>query len=155
MRMRSNRIKVERRYDCAEVIHAFPLETRQLFANLVANAIEAVRERGRIVVHVFASRKWSNGGRRGLRIVIADNGPGIRPEFRKSIFEPFFTTKSEKGTGLGLWVVRGIVSKHEGSIRVRSGTKRGRSGTVVSVFLPAEAVGRSASATGASTEAAA
>ncbi|MCI0350600.1 MAG: PAS domain S-box protein [Acidobacteriales bacterium] len=155
MRVKANRIKVERRYDCAEAIHAFPVEMRQLFANLVGNAIEAVGERGRILVHVFAGREWSNGGRRGLRIVIADNGHGIRAEFRNRIFEAFFTTKKEKGTGLGLWVVRGIVSKHEGLIRWRSSTKPGRSGTVFSVFLPAEAAWRAASISGVGTDAAA
>lgn len=56
---------------------------------------------------------------------------------RKRIYEPFFTTKKEKGTGLGLWVVK-IISKHEGSLRLRTRTQPGRSGTVVSVFLPAE-----------------
>jgi PAS domain S-box-containing protein len=137
MRLKSNHIKVERRYESNEEIHIFPGEIRQLFANLLNNAIEAVRERGRIHIHVFASREWRNGGRRGLRVVVGDNGRGIPAEARDRIFEPFFTTKKEKGTGLGLWVVRGIVSKHEGIIRVRSTTRRGRSGTVFSVFLPA------------------
>jgi PAS domain S-box-containing protein len=146
VRMQSNRIKVERRYDCADVIHAFPVEMRQLFANLVSNAIEAVGQRGRIYVHVSASREWRNRGRRGFRVVIADNGPGIRPEVRNRIFEPFFTTKNEKGTGLGLWVVRGILTKHEGLIRVRSSTRPGQSGTVFSVFLPTEAAWRAAPA---------
>jgi two-component system, chemotaxis family, CheB/CheR fusion protein len=142
MRLQSNRIKVERRYDCADVVHAFPVEMRQLFANLVANAIEAVGQRGRLYVHVSASREWRNGGRRGLRIVIADNGHGIPDEVRNRIFEPFFTTKNEKGAGLGLWVVRGILTKHEGLIRVRSSTRPGQSGTVFSVFLPTETAWR-------------
>jgi PAS domain S-box-containing protein len=155
MRIKSNRIKVERRYDCAEAVQAFPVEMRQLFANLVGNAIEAVGERGRICVHVFASRTWSNGGRRGLRVVIADNGHGILPEFRKRIFEPFFTTKEAKGTGLGLWVVRGIVQQHEGLIRVRSSSEPGGTGTIFSVFLPAEAAWRAASMKTVGTDAAA
>ena len=145
MRLKSNRIRLERRYDCGEAVQAFPVEMRQLFANLIGNAIEAVGDRGRITIHVFASCEWRNGGRRGLRVVIADNGPGIGPEFRKRIFEPFFTTKEEKGTGLGLWVVRGIVNQHEGRMAVRSSTRRGNSGTVFSVFLPAEAPWKPAS----------
>ncbi len=72
--------------------------------------------------------------------MVADNGPGISRELRSRIFEPFFTTKAEKGTGLGLWVVRGIVAKHGGSIRMRSSTRPGRTGTLFSVFLPALAV---------------
>jgi signal transduction histidine kinase len=71
-----------------------------------------------------------------VRIVVADNGPGIKRDVQKRIFEPFFTTKAEKGTGLGLWVVKAVVTRHEGTIRMRSSTAEGRSGTVFSVFLP-------------------
>ena len=74
-----------------------------------------------------------------MRVVVADNGPGISREMQPQIFEPFFTTKASKGTGLGLWVVRGIVAKHKGRIRLRSRTTPGKSGTVFSVFLPANA----------------
>ncbi len=74
----------------------------------------------------------------GARAVIADTGSGISPDNRERIFEPFFTTKGENGTGLGLWISSGIVLKHGGSIRVRSSTRSGHSGTVFNVFLPAE-----------------
>jgi signal transduction histidine kinase len=66
--------------------------------------------------------------------------PGIPPEHLEKIFEPFFTTKVDIGTGLGLWVSRGIVQKHHGSMRVRSSTTSGRSGTVFSIFLPSEGI---------------
>jgi PAS domain S-box-containing protein len=138
MQARSNKIKVERAYESTEEIQGFPGELRQLFANLLSNAIEAVGEHGHIYIRVSNSREWHNGGRRGLRVLIADDGPGIRSEIRKRLFEPFFTTKTEKGNGLGLWVARGIVAKHQGSIRLRSRTGPERSGTVFSVFLPAE-----------------
>lgn len=69
-------------------------------------------------------------------MTIADSGLGIPKEVFKSIFDPFFTTKEQKGTGLGLWVVRGIVAKHEASIRVRSSVRTGKTGTVVSVLWP-------------------
>jgi signal transduction histidine kinase len=68
-----------------------------------------------------------------VRILIADTGAGISPEMRKSIFEPFVTTKGEKGTGLGLWIVRGIVNNHGGKIDIRS--KPGW-GTVFKIELP-------------------
>jgi signal transduction histidine kinase len=58
---------------------------------------------------------------------------------RSRIFEPFFTTKKEVGTGLGLWVSKGIVERHGGNIRLRSRTIPGRSGTVFSIFLPSKA----------------
>jgi signal transduction histidine kinase len=71
-----------------------------------------------------------------VRITIADNGGGIPQSELPRIFEPFYSTKGDAGTGLGLWLSHGIVQKHEGSIRVRSRTTTGSSGTVFSVFLP-------------------
>lgn len=136
MRMRANQIKMERRYDFEGEIYGFPVELRQLFANLISNAIEAIGSKGQIVIHVAPWRVASNPERAGVRVVIADNGPGIKRDLHKRIFEPFFTTKAEKGTGLGLWVVKAVVTRHEGSIRMRSSTAEGRSGTVFSVFLP-------------------
>jgi signal transduction histidine kinase len=136
MRMRSNKIKMERRYEFAGDVNGFPVELRQLAANLVSNAIEAVGHKGRIYIHLRPWREMATPERLGVRMVIADDGPGIKPELRKWIFEPFFTTKAEKGTGLGLWVVKGIVAKHQGSIRMRSRTAPGCSGTLFSVFLP-------------------
>jgi signal transduction histidine kinase len=70
-----------------------------------------------------------------VRLTIADTGSGITPENLKRIFEPFFTTKQSVGTGLGLWVTKELVKKHEGSIRVRSRIGRG---TVFSIWLPSE-----------------
>ena len=139
MRMRSNRITLERRYENAGEVRGFAVELSQLFANLIGNAIEAVGDRGRIYVHVAPHRELHHAQREGVRVVIGDNGSGIKAELRSRIFEPFFTTKAAKGTGLGLWVVRGIVAKHEGTIRMRSSTTRGHSGTVFSIFLPLQA----------------
>jgi two-component system CheB/CheR fusion protein len=134
----SNRISVARRYEAGVAVCAFTEEIRQVFANIIRNAIEAVPEGGIITIHVFASHESNVGRRSGARAVIADTGPGISPENRERIFEPFFTTKGENGTGLGLWISSGIVLKHGGSIRVRSSTRRGHSGTVFSIFLPSE-----------------
>jgi signal transduction histidine kinase len=78
-------------------------------------------------------RKIRTTGERGLCFIVADTGTGIKPENRFRIFEPFFSTKGENGTGLGLWVTKGIVAKHRGTIRVRS---RDGEGTVFSMFLP-------------------
>ncbi len=137
-RLRSTGVKVTRQYETADEIHAFPGVLRQVFSNLIINAIESVGNGGRIRVHTFASTDWADPARRGVHVVIADDGTGIAADTRSRIFEPFFTTKGERGTGLGLWVSRGIVQKHGGQIRFRSSTRTGRSGTVFSVFLPAQ-----------------
>ncbi len=129
-------IKLNREYGDCKTISAFAGELRQVFSNLILNAIESVDRGGTVRLHVSASPDDAKGKRRGIHAVIADNGPGISAEHRKKIFEPFFTTKGEKGTGLGLWVSHGIVEKHGGEIRFRSCITTGRSGTVFSVFLP-------------------
>ncbi len=134
--IRSNGISVVKRYEADVTIDAFSVEIRQVFANFVRNAIEAVSPGGTVLLHVYASREWNGGGRAGVRAVVADNGAGIAPRNREKIFEPFFTTKGENGTGLGLWVSSGIILKHGGYIRFRSSTRAGHSGTVFSVFLP-------------------
>ncbi len=116
---------------------AVPGELRQLFANLLSNSIDAVPMDGTIRVRVTQAREFADSGPLGARVTIADSGPGIDPAHRPRIFEPFFTTKKEVGTGLGLWVSKGIVERHGGRIRLRSRVTPGRSGTVFSVFLPA------------------
>ncbi len=129
-------VRVVKRYENTEAVRVFPGEIRQVFSNLLGNAIDAVGQGGVISVHVFPSHEWGMSRRAGTRVVIADNGGGIPPEAREKIFEPFFTTKAEKGTGLGLWVSQGIIQKHEGSIRMRTSTVPGHTGTSFSIFLP-------------------
>ena len=118
----------------AATIHGFAGELRQLFVNLIVNGLEAGARRIRI--RTSRGRDWSQRARRGVRILVADDGAGISSATAARIFEPFFTTKEEKGTGLGLWVSRGIVQKHEGTISMRTSTQPGKSGTVFSIFLP-------------------
>jgi two-component system CheB/CheR fusion protein len=134
--IRSGKVIVEKRYDSEDVMHGYPSEITQVFSNLVGNALEALSPEGKLKLHVLASRDWRNPTRRGVRVFIADSGPGVSRENRRRMFEPFFTTKGEKGTGLGLWVTSGIVDKHGGWIRVRSSTRPGRSGTCFAVFFP-------------------
>ena len=75
-----------------------------------------------------------NEGAHGwIRITIGDTGSGIPKEMLGTIFEPFVTTKGEKGTGLGLWIVRGIINNHGGKISVRS---RQGNGTVFKIEIP-------------------
>jgi two-component system NtrC family sensor kinase len=136
-RFESGAITVVRKYRFDQPVQGFSGELRQVFSNLLINAIEAVKQEGRIVLHVSPWREWSRAGELcGVRVAIADNGPGRSKERRSHIFEPFFTTKGEKGTGLGLWVSHGIVRKHGGMIRMRSRSEGERTGTCFTVYLP-------------------
>jgi signal transduction histidine kinase len=135
-RIEENDVQIETRFRYSGTIEAVEGELRQVFSNLVANAVDAVGNGGRVVLDVSAGRDWRNPRRRGVRVVVADNGAGIRPEHRKDIFEPFFTTKGSRGTGLGLCIARQIIEKHGGDISLRSSILNGRSGTVFSIFLP-------------------
>ncbi len=139
-RLQNARIKVETRFRADAFIRGFPGEIRQVFSNLIVNSIEAVGENGRLCIDARRSRDWSNPAVTGVRVTIADNGPGIPDSARRHICEPFFTTKGERGTGLGLWVSDGIVRKHGGAMRIRSSTSERRHGTVFSVFFPVEPV---------------
>lgn len=135
-KIRNAEVEVVRDYRPVGVIEAFQGEIRQILSNLLANAIDAIGKRGKISIRISRGRTWIARGQRGVRITVGDNGPGIPEENRKHLFEPFFTTKGAKGTGLGLWVTRGMVEKHSGTVRMRSSVRAGSSGTVFSIFLP-------------------
>ena len=112
-------------------------EIRQVLNNLIRNAIDAMSGGGRLAVRLRPAR--DGAGRQGVRITIADSGEGISPEIMSHLFEPFYTTKDATGTGLGLWVSKGIIDKHDGAVAVR--TRRagaGPGGTVFSIWLPVE-----------------
>jgi PAS domain S-box-containing protein len=136
--IRQNHIVVQKRFETDRSVRGFPGELRQVFSNLVGNAIEATPGGGHLVLHTRESSMASDRSRRGIRITVLDSGSGIPAGVRKNLFAPFYTTKGEKGTGLGLWISRGIVEKHEGTIHVASTSRNGRSGTAFSVFLPYE-----------------
>jgi PAS domain S-box-containing protein len=134
-KLEGKRIRVTRRYRNSSSISGYSGELRQLLANLLVNAVDAMAEGGSLHVRVAASRQWADG-RQGIRITVADNGSGVPRENLRRIFEPFYSTKKDTGTGLGLWVSRGIVQKHGGLIRVRSRSEGQATGTVFIVFLP-------------------
>lgn len=111
----------------------FPGELRQVIANLFGNAIDATPARGTITLRL---RRRTLKGVRGASFTVMDTGSGIPQEIRDQIFEPFFTTKEQRGSGLGLWLIKTIVSKHQGRLRFRTSTTPGRSGTCFNLFLP-------------------
>ncbi len=136
-------IQVEKRLAAHTPLNCFDSEIRQVLNNLIANAIDAMHEGGRLLVRSREATHWSTG-HKGLMLTVADTGSGIRPEHRRKIFEPFFTTKGASGTGLGLWVSQEIAQRHGGELRVRSSQRNRKngtraSGTVFTLFLPFEA----------------
>ena len=135
-KLSAKKIHVEKRYAETAEIRGFPGELRQVFSNLIANAIDAMPDHGHLHLRVERSHQWRNGSAPGVRITIADDGHGIDPQYASRVFEPFFTTKPDSGTGLGLWLSYNIVQKHGGKIRLRSRTSPGKSGTVFTIFLP-------------------
>jgi two-component system CheB/CheR fusion protein len=134
-KLQQNNITIDKRTQENVEILGFPGELRQLFSNLILNAMESMKDGGKLRVRVARTHEWSGEQRAGVRVTVADTGSGIAPLALPHIFEPFFTTKKENGTGLGLWLAYGIVQKHSGWIRVASRTSAG-SGTVFVVFLP-------------------
>jgi signal transduction histidine kinase len=109
-------------------------EIRQVMNNLLRNSLDAMGAGGRLMVRSHPQMDLRNGCR-GVRFTVADTGEGIRPEIAVRLFEPFQTSKELTGTGLGLWVSKGIVEKHGGKIRSRT---RVGEGTVFTVWLPME-----------------
>jgi len=136
--LKSARIKVRKRYLTTPIVQGFPVELRQVFLNLVGNAVQAMPSGGTLGVTVRESTDWSRQ-RRGTAISILDNGVGINHEDAKRLFQPFFSTKSTKGTGLGLWISKGIVQKYDGSLTCRSTRTPNGSATCFRVFLPVTA----------------
>ena len=128
-------VELDKAYKSNQLILAYPAELKQVFLNLVGNALQAMPAGGRLRVTV---RETAERGRvpRGIRVSVCDTGSGIRPEDAKRLFEPFFTTKSTKGTGLGLWISKGIVQKYDGTIKFRSLKLSTGSATCFSVFMP-------------------
>jgi signal transduction histidine kinase len=120
---------------------------RQILSNLVVNAKDAMSQtdanselsnagnsNGKSLKLLIRTRHLAHGGSRGrVAVTVADTGGGIPPAIRDNMFEPFVSSKGEKGTGLGLWIVRGITESHGGKIRVRS---REGEGTVFQIYLP-------------------
>jgi signal transduction histidine kinase len=131
----TRKISLERHYRAAPQVLYHPGEFRQVITNLIGNALDALSRHGRLVVRVRPARDASGG--LGVAVTVADNGSGMDREMRNRLFHPFATTKGDAGTGLGLWVSKGILDKHQTKIAVRS--KR-NCGTVFRLFVPLETV---------------
>ena len=130
-----SRIALDRKYFSNPTVRGFPVELRQVFFNLIGNAIQAMPDGGRLRIRI-GERCNDVIGRTDLCVSVCDTGAGVGPEHAKHLFEPFFTTKSSKGTGLGLWISKGIIQKYDGTIRFRSIPFGGGHVTSFRVTLP-------------------
>jgi PAS domain S-box-containing protein len=136
-RLNQGSIEVTRCFRETSPVVAHDGEIRQVLANLVGNAIDALPVGGRLVLKTSPARDWKTGVP-GVRVTVADNGSGMETALLQRIFEPFFSTKGITGTGLGLWISREIVERHNGCLRVRSrkATESAPGQTVFAMFLP-------------------
>ncbi|ADV81139.1 hybrid sensor histidine kinase/response regulator [Terriglobus saanensis] len=132
-RLQRAQIEVVREFRTQASVVAQGGEIRQVVANLVGNAMDAMTKGGRLILRT-ADGVNRTTGERGVVLTVADGGSGMDQFTLDRIFEPFFSTKGITGTGLGLWISQEIVAKHSGTMRVRS--KPG-AGTVFRLFLPA------------------
>jgi PAS domain S-box-containing protein len=135
-RLLVRRLEVEMKLVDSPPVLCLEGEIRQVFNNLLRNALDAMSEGGRLLVRTHRQTNWKNG-QEGVRFTVADTGEGISPAMMQHLFEPFQTTKELMGTGLGLWVSKGIVEKHSGYIGTRSRCGEGH-GTVFTVWLPVD-----------------
>ena len=137
-RFKTKNITIERDYHECPPVRGLAGELKQVVANLVTNAADAVPHGGSINIHLVCVQR-SEG--KVVQLSIEDSGPGISPSVRDRIFEPFFTTKKDVGTGLGLWITKEIIDRHNGAIEVHSGGENGSSGATFKISLPLSAEG--------------
>jgi signal transduction histidine kinase len=123
-----NRIEIEKECQGPLEIECIPGKINQVFINLINNSVQSIDNQGKIWIKAFPKNNhW-------VEIEIKDTGCGIKAENLSKIFDPFFTTKETgKGTGLGLYIVHGIINQHGGNIKVES---KPDNGTIVRIVLP-------------------
>jgi signal transduction histidine kinase len=107
-------IEVVRQYGSVSPILGYADQIGQIWTNIIYNAIQAMNFMGKITISTYNVAE-------GIEVAIQDNGPGIPIAIQNKIFDPFFTTKPKgEGTGMGLDIVKKIIQKHNGSIRLES-----------------------------------
>jgi PAS domain S-box-containing protein len=126
-------ISVDSRFNDPQKILVSRGEMLQVFSNLIANSIDAMRHGGLLNI---STRNVPSRGNNGIEVVIRDSGTGIAKENLGRVFEPFFTTKGELGTGIGLWIAKQLITRRDGQIAIASETTPKHSGTTVTIFIP-------------------
>jgi signal transduction histidine kinase len=138
-RMQAADIHLIRDYSRVEPLTCLAGDVRQAISNLVSNAIDATPRDGKLQIRVRSTPDWGIRTKYGVRITVADTGSGIDKANRKLIFDAFYSTKGMTNAGLGLWITQDLVARSGGSIRMRSSTRPGKSGTVFSIHFPFDA----------------
>ena len=135
-KFKSKNIRVDVQLENCPPINGWPGELKQLMANLISNAADAIESDGTVLVRVLCVE---NDSGKSVKFAVEDDGHGIDAKHLDRIFEPFFTTKKDVGTGLGLWVSKKIAERHGGSIQVQSPSNSNGRGTTFTVLLPCTA----------------
>jgi signal transduction histidine kinase/DNA-binding response OmpR family regulator len=123
---RGVRIELETELTPTPLVQGNASELREVLTNMILNAVDALPQGGRIRLSTWCEKDQ-------VVISVEDNGTGMPEEVKKRVFDPFFTTKGVKGTGLGMSVAFGIISRHKGHIDISS--KEGK-GTTFTIRLP-------------------
>lgn len=123
-------IKIVRNFpDGLPKVKADPNQIKQVFINLLTNSAEAMPEGGTITIDAHVAENIRK--EKIIQVIIVDTGPGISEEDRERVFDPFYTTKKKSGgTGLGLSVVKGIIEKHKGDIKMQNEPGKGAKVTI-------------------------
>lgn len=129
-RQKGIEIEVERELEDLPDMMGAPAELREVFVNLILNAVQAMPDGGTLTFETFTN------DRQEVCATVTDTGIGMSEEVQKNIFEPLFTTKGEQGTGMGLSASYGIIQEHEGEIHVTSAPGEGTTFTLQ--FPPAD-----------------
>lgn len=131
-----SRVTLEAKLNCSSEIFIRPGELRQVFGNLISNALDAIGPGGGTLrVRCFNVTDQATK-RKGVRFFFSDSGSGIADDLLPSIFDAFFTTKGTEGSGVGLWLSADLLTKQDGYLRVRTRTAGPYRGTLFSIFLP-------------------
>jgi signal transduction histidine kinase len=126
-----NRIIITKKYGDIPVITCHAAELNQVFVNLFRNAVQSIREKGKIIIRTFSENN-------NVFIQIIDTGIGIPPQQIQNLFEPMFSKKETRvKAGMGLFISLNIVKKHHGQIKVESKVGKGSTFTII---LPKERI---------------
>jgi PAS domain S-box-containing protein len=133
-------IRIVSEYSDRCEVQCYDSELRQVFANLIGNAFDAMSAGGTLRLRVRDSRNQRTG-EEGVRVTIADTGSGMSDNTRQHLFDPFFTTKGMNGSGLGLWVSSDILERHRAIVRLKTKQAESGSGTIFNIFFPLYSIG--------------